>query len=68
MATHAKHADHDVEQNHQGRVKDPAHDGRLKQNKDKGVSLHTTDNRPDTEHGHQGRVKDPKNDGRLKHH
>ncbi len=52
----------------QGRVKDPEHDGRLKeqgggqqgQGKSKGAE--------DGRHGNhgQGQVKDPENDGRLK--
>ena len=55
-----------VEHGHQGRVKDPAHDGRLKQNRKQGVSLHTTDQLAGIRHGAQGRVRDPAHDRRLK--
>lgn len=44
-------------QSGQGRVKDPEHDGRLKDNQ--GGSGKGDNNG-------QGQVKDPKNDGRLK--
>jgi hypothetical protein len=53
-----------------GAVKDPEHDGRLKENRDQGV--HVSDKSRETKsrqpggHGHTpGAVKDP-NDGRLK--
>ena len=53
-----------------GAVKDPEHDGRLKENRDSGSSkgathsggTHTEDN----ETRGRGAVKDPKHDGRLK--
>lgn len=50
----------------QGRVKDPSRDGRLKQNRDRGVSLGTTHRREDFEPTGKGRVTDPARDGRLK--
>ncbi len=52
--------------NGQGRVKDAEHDGRLKENRDSGTSLNTTEGKEDVEAGGQGRVKDPENDSRLK--
>jgi hypothetical protein len=57
MATKHENRDHpedDRVPHGQGRVKDPAHDGRLKEN-------------GGGQHG-QGQVKDPKHDGRLKDH
>lgn len=48
----------------QGRVKDPGHDGRLKQNRARGISK--ADSRADREPGGQGRVKNPNMDRRLK--
>ena len=51
--------------NGQGEVKDREHDGRLKENRDSGNSMGTT-NDENVEHGHQGRVKNPEQDGRLK--
>ncbi|MDO9706885.1 hypothetical protein [Paracraurococcus lichenis] len=54
------------EDNGQGRVKDPEHDGRLKANRDRGVSLGTTARREDSEPTGKGRVKDPSRDRRLK--
>jgi hypothetical protein len=58
--------DRRYEDHGQGRVKDPAHDGRLKQNRDRGVSLGTTIRRRDSEPTGKGRVKDPTRDRRLK--
>ena len=52
--------------NGQGRVKDPQHDGRLKENRDRGISLGTTVRREDSEPTGKGRVKNPERDGRLK--
>ena len=52
--------------NGQGRVKDPGRDGRLKANRDRGISLGTTQRREDSEPTGKGRVKDPARDGRLK--
>ena len=57
MATKHENRDHDGNDrapHGQGRVKDPAHDGRLKEN-------------GGGQNG-QGQVKDPKHDGRLKDH
>ena len=50
----------------QGRVKDPAHDGRLKANRERGVSLGTTRRPVDVLPAGRGRVKHPERDGRLK--
>ena len=50
----------------QGRVKDPSRDGRLKVNRDRGISLGTTKRLPDVLPAGRGRVKDPSRDGRLK--
>lgn len=50
----------------QGRVRDPAHDGRLKANKERGVSKGTTKQDESVAPGGQGRVKDPNRDRRLK--
>jgi len=47
-----------------GQVKDPEHDGRLKQNRDEGVRIEGGGD--DTESNGQGRVKNPETDGRLK--
>jgi hypothetical protein len=52
--------------NGQGRVKDPAHDGRLKANRDRGISLGTTTRREDSGPTGKGRVKDPSRDRRLR--
>lgn len=53
-----------------GAVKDPEHDGRLKENRDHGSSKGTTQSSPShgSDHsGHsQGAVRDPEHDGRLK--
>jgi hypothetical protein len=49
----------------QGEVKDPEHDGRLKQNRDSGGSSGGKSESSGSS-GHQGQVKDPKTDGRLK--
>jgi hypothetical protein len=48
----------------QGRVKDPRMDGRLKHNRERGVSLAST--RADRLPGGQGRVKNSTSDRRLK--
>jgi hypothetical protein len=48
----------------QGRVKDPMKDGRLKENRARGVSLAET--RADRQPGGQGRVKNIESDRRLK--
>jgi hypothetical protein len=50
----------------QGRVRDPAHDGRLKANKARGISKGTTHKDESVAPGGQGRVKDPSRDRRLK--
>lgn len=50
----------------QGRVRDPAHDGRLKANKARGISKGTTRKDETVAPGGQGRVKDPSRDRRLK--
>lgn len=50
----------------QGRVRDPSHDGRLKANKERGVSKGTTKKDETVSPGGQGRVKDPSRDRRLK--
>ncbi len=52
--------------NGQGRVKDPAHNARLKENRDRGISLGTTIRRADSEPTGKGRVKDPTQDRRLR--
>ncbi len=55
-----------------GAVKDPAHDGRLKENRDSGSAKETRhSDRGHSGEGHssgqvQGAVKDPAHDGRLK--
>lgn len=51
----------------QGQVKDPQHDGRLKENRETGTSKGTHDEHASGS-GHQGQVKDPAHDGRLKEH
>jgi hypothetical protein len=62
---------------HQGEVKDPEHDGRLKQNRDRGISKQSDDDEDDygsrarsssssSRSSGQGEVKDPEHDGRLK--
>ncbi|TDH61285.1 hypothetical protein E2C06_17415 [Dankookia rubra] len=58
--------DHRHEDNGQGRVKDPSRDGRLKQNRDRGISLGTTLRRENSEPTGKGKVKNPARDGRLK--
>lgn len=58
--------DHRYEDHGQGRVKDPSRDGRLKANRDRGISLGTTRRREDSEPTGKGRVKNPAWDGRLK--
>ena len=50
----------------QGRVCDPALDGRLRVNKARGVSKGTTKKDATVAPGGQGRVKDPSRDRRLK--
>ena len=50
----------------QGRVRDPAHDGRLRENKARGISKGTTKKDESVAPGGQGRVKDPSRDRRLK--
>lgn len=62
MMTQDRHS----EDHGQGRVKDPSRDGRLKQNRDRGVSLGTTVRRTDSEPTGKGKVKDPARDRRLK--
>jgi hypothetical protein len=52
--------------NGQGRVKDPSQDGRLKANRERGVSLGSKERPAETESTGKGRVKDPERDGRLK--
>ncbi|MDZ4790148.1 MAG: hypothetical protein SGJ17_02920 [Hyphomicrobiales bacterium] len=65
--------------NGQGEVRDPEHDGRLKQNRDRGVSMGSSgggsrssrddDSRSGRSSSHdsgQGEVRDPEHDGRLK--
>ncbi len=55
-----------------GAVKDPEHDGRLKENRESGTSKETSEASGHTPSGHtpsghtQGAVKDPEHDGRLK--
>jgi hypothetical protein len=54
-----------------GAVKDPEHDGRLKENRESGTGKGTTQHASgsdDSEHSghHQGAVRDPEHDGRLK--
>nr|WP_294516964.1 hypothetical protein [uncultured Rhodopila sp.] len=52
-----------------GAVKDPEHDGRLKENRESGTSKETTSHGKEASHesGHTpGAVKDPEHDGRLK--
>ena len=59
-----------------GEVRDPEHDGRLKQNRDRGVSMqdrHGDDDDDDrgvrsrsSRSGGQGEVRDPEHDGRLR--
>jgi hypothetical protein len=53
-----------------GAVKDPEHDGRLKENRESGSSKtasHSTGSQAENENTHtQGAVKDPAHDGRLK--
>jgi hypothetical protein len=60
---------------HQGEVKDPEHDGRLKQNRDRGISKQSDDDdygsrarssSSSSRSSGQGEVKDPEHDGRLK--
>lgn len=54
------------QKNHgQGQVKDPAHDGRLKENRGSGQQNQSA-GQDDVQPGGQGRVKDPAHDGRLK--
>lgn len=54
------------QKNHgQGQVKDPQHDGRLKENRG-GQQSQSTGQDDDVQPGGQGRVKDPAHDGRLK--
>jgi hypothetical protein len=48
----------------QGQVKDPEHDGRLKENRESGTSKGSSHESHSS--GHQGQVKDPEHDGRLK--
>lgn len=62
MATHDKRHD----DNGQGEVKNPATDGRLKENRDGNGQQQQQSGGDDVEPGGQGRVKDPKHDGRLK--
>ncbi len=50
---------------HRGAVRNPQSDGRLKHNRQNGVSK-TADTRTDVQHGGQGRVKNPGTDKRLK--
>ncbi len=50
----------------QGRVKDAAQDGRLKRNKELGISKGARSERDGATRGGQGRVKDPSRDGRLR--
>nr|WP_294508389.1 hypothetical protein [uncultured Rhodopila sp.] len=45
-----------------GAVKDPEHDGRLKENRESGTSKESSHGSAHT----QGAVKDPEHDGRLK--
>jgi hypothetical protein len=49
----------------QGRVKDPEHDGRLKENREGGSKAKAQDDRSSSGDG-RGKVKDPEHDGRLK--
>lgn len=49
----------------QGQVKDPQHDGRLKENRGNQQHAQSTQGE-DVQPGGQGRVKDPEHDGRLK--
>jgi hypothetical protein len=51
---------------HRGAVRDPANDGRLKQNRQNGIAK-SAGARADVQHGGQGRVKNPASDRRLKH-
>jgi hypothetical protein len=51
---------------HRGAVRNPETDGRLKHNRNNGVSKGAA-SRTDVQHGGQGRVKDPATDRRLKH-
>ncbi|WP_207540805.1 hypothetical protein [Sabulicella rubraurantiaca] len=51
--------------NGQGQVKDPAHDARLKQNRDQQHSQSQPGGQQHQQGG-QGRVTDPEHDGRLK--
>ena len=48
-----------------GQVRDPERDGRLKQNRERGISKQAETKR-DRAAGGQGRVKDPEKDQRLK--
>lgn len=50
---------------HRGAVRNPKSDGRLKHNREAGVSK-MTGSRTNVQHGGQGRVKDPTQDKRLK--
>jgi hypothetical protein len=50
---------------HRGAVRNPQSDGRLKHNRQNGVSK-TADTRANVQHGGQGRVKNPGTDKRLK--
>ncbi len=52
-----------------GAVKDPEHDGRLKENRDSGTSKgssHASGSNRDDQGHTQGAVRDPDHDGRLK--
>lgn len=52
---------------HQGQVKDPEHDHRLKENRDKDVTKHTSNSGASGGgSSHQGEVKGPEHDARLK--
>ena len=62
MANNQQGGDRRHQNNGQGQVKDPAHDGRLKQNRDGQQSQSGGE---DVQPGGQGRVKDPEHDGRL---
>jgi hypothetical protein len=50
---------------HRGAVRNPQSDGRLKHNRQNGVSKNAAD-RGNIQHGGQGRVKNPSTDKRLK--